>query len=85
MSKVLTAEAIEEAFADAGPRPSRSLCPVGNIIAGHPALEDKIMDVEHYSSKFVMTVLRRLEFKVSDHSITEHRKGECRCPKEARS
>lgn len=82
MQKELTAEDVEAAFANAGPVPGKGLCPVGTIIAEHPALEPKIMDVEHYASSFVQRVLKGLGFKVSDHTITEHRKGGCRCPKE---
>lgn len=79
----LTAEAVAEAFGNApGVVRGQGLCPVGRLCADHPALEPKVMDVEHYSSAFVQKVLKGLGFKVSDHSITAHRKGNCRCPKE---
>jgi hypothetical protein len=82
MTDTLTPEAVEAAFGTA-PMLGRGLCPTGRLIQEQPALGPKIMDVEHYSAAFVMKVLKGLGFGISDKSITKHRKGECRCPKEA--
>jgi hypothetical protein len=81
MTKQLTAEAIEAAFAAEGLARSNRRCRVGNIIAEHPVLEPKIMDVEHYSSLQVARVLKALGLgPVSDHVIGKHRRGICICP-----
>ena len=86
MSKELTAEDIEAAFATASVARSNRLCSVGNLIKEHPALEPKIMDVEHYSAKFVSKVLRGLGVSTAaDSTITRHRKGECICPPQEES
>ena len=83
MSKELTAEDIEAAFATQGVARSKRLCTIGNLIKEHPVLEPKIMDVEHYSAKFVSAVLRNLGVSTAaDSTITRHRKGECICPRE---
>lgn len=82
--KPLTAEDIEAAFAEVGAARSRKKCTIGNLIEQYPALEPKIMDVEHYSDRFVSKVLKHLGVSNSaDSTIAKHRKGDCCCPKEA--
>lgn len=83
MTQQLTAEAIEAAFdAITTPR-SQKKCEVGNVIEAYPALEAKIMDVEHYSARTVSRVLRGLGVSTAaDSTVQKHRKGDCRCPKE---
>ena len=83
MTKQLTAEDIEAAFENATPKRSRRLCRVGAIIHEYPVLEPRIMDVEHYSAKTIVRVLKNLGLgAVADTSVTKHRKGDCCCPKE---
>lgn len=83
MTQELTAEDIEAAFAAAGPQRHLKKCAVGQVIEEYPALADRIMDVEHYSAKTISKVLRNLGVSTAaDTTVTKHRKGECRCPKE---
>lgn len=82
-TKTLTAEDIEAAFAAEGPQRNRKKCSVGQVCEEYPALADRIMDVEHYSSKTISKVLRNLGVSTAaDTTVTKHRKGECCCPKE---
>jgi hypothetical protein len=77
----LTPEAIEAAFAAPGIAKSSKLCKVGNLIAEHPALGPRIMDVEHFGAKTVSRIMAGLGLPVSDHAIREHRRNDCCCPK----
>jgi len=75
----LTAEQIAEAFAQEAHDSANTRCRVGAIIAEHPALEEKIMDL-NYSAPAVSRTLKRLGLpQVSDSLIRQHRRDECRC------
>lgn len=86
MSEKLTAADIEAAFAQAGPRDT-SRCTVGRIVHEHEfgdVLEQKIMDAVHYSAPTIARVFKNLGLPpVSSDSVNRHRRGLCRCPKEA--
>lgn len=82
MTKQLTAEDIEAAFASVAKR-NLGRCNVGQLIADYPMLKDKIMDVEHYSAPTIQKVLKALDLPVpSTENINRHRRGCTRCPKE---
>ena len=81
MSKPTPAQ-VEEAFTVA----VDNRCSVGKMLAGmEPAIravvEAKIADEVHYSATTIARVCKNLGLGiVSRDKVTEHRRGECRCP-----
>lgn len=81
----LSAADIEAAFAAGETDLSR--CNVGRIIHEHEfgeVLEAKVMDAVHYSAPTIARVFKNLGLPpVSKDAVLRHRRGTCRCPKEA--
>lgn len=86
MSKQLTAADIEAAFAEAA-APDRTRCGIGQIVHDHEhgkVLEARVMDAVHYSAPTIVRVFKSLGLPpVSVDTVQRHRRGTCRCPKEA--
>lgn len=86
MDKKLTVADIEAAFAEVAAK-DKTRCGIGQVIHDHEygkVLDAKVMDAVHYSAPTIVRVFKTLGLPpVSVDTVQRHRRGTCRCPKEA--